>query len=336
MDMGRRRQQGSGRLLLLAVLVRVHAEALSSSRSRFASFSAYLREQQSSIIGEVEALEGGGASFCVDEWSREDGSSGVTRVIEGGAVVEKGCVSTSFIKGTLTPQRASAMSARGRSGIDAKGGQHFEAAALSLVLHARSPMVPTLRGDARCFVVFDDDGEPLASWYGGGCDLTPSYLFDEDAEAFHGFWRRATEVHRPGLYEALKAACDEYFYLPLRREHRGVGGIFWDDDDADYADALARDVLAGMIASWRPIVEKRKDAPFTDDQKNWQLLRRGRYLEFNLLNDRGVKFGLSPDAIERIMVSAPPLIAWRYKADPVPGSDEARLLEVLTTPRKWA
>lgn len=157
--------------------------------------------------------------------------------------------------------------------------------------------------------------------------------------------RREARVHRdargrcerraPGLYARLKEACDAYFYLPLRLEHRGVGGIFWDDDAADYADALARDVLGTMVASWAPIVERRRGDAVSEAHRDWQLLRRGRYLEFNLINDRGVRFGLSPDAIERIMVSAPPLIAWRYKAEPAAGSEEARLLAVLREPRDW-
>jgi coproporphyrinogen III oxidase len=307
-----------------------HASALSRDASSFASF---LSEQQALIVAEIEALDGG-ATFCADAWERDDGSSGLTRVIAGGDVVEKGCVSCSYVRGVLTPERAAAMSARGRGGVDPGGGQRFVASALSLVLHARSPNVPTLRGDARRFVVLDEDGAPAAAWFGGGCDLTPCRLYDADAAAFHAYWRDAVEAVAPGGYAAMKAACDTYFYLPLRREHRGVGGIFFDDRAGDGAEALARATIAGMIASWRPIVEKRRSERYGDDDRAWQLERRGRYLEFNLLNDRGVKFGLSPDAIERIMVSAPPLISWTYRKEPA-NDDQARLLEVLREPRDW-
>jgi coproporphyrinogen III oxidase len=299
-----------------------------TSRATFSAFKDFLAAQQKVMCQEVEALDGQ-AVFGEDAWTRGDGSRGLTRVIADGALVEKGCISTSFITGTLTKARAEAMCGRGRENV--KAGDRFEAAALSLVLHAKSPHVPTLRGDARCFVVFDKNDRPREAWYGGGCDLTPCYLVEEDVREFHAHWRDVCK----GRYTEMKATCDEYFYLPLRLEHRGVGGVFWDDDSSADADALARNVLGTMIASWAPIVKRRRGDAVAEAQRQWQLLRRGRYLEFNLLNDRGVRFGLSPDAIERIMVSAPPLIAWQYKAEPEAGSPEARLVDVLRAPRSW-
>mmetsp|Transcript_4097 Transcript_4097/g.10314 ORF Transcript_4097/g.10314 Transcript_4097/m.10314 type:complete len:333 (-) Transcript_4097:1-999(-) len=310
-------------------LVRRKPQQPQHAAPAFGAFKDFLAAQQKVMCDAVAALDGT-STFGADAWVREDGSHGLTRVIEGGALVEKGCISTSYVQGTLTAARAEAMGSRGRENV--KEGDRFEAAALSLVLHAKSPHVPTLRGDARCFVVFDDMDEPRAAWYGGGCDLTPCYVVEDDIRGFHAHWRDVCG----GRYEAMKENCDAYFYLPLRREHRGVGGIFWDDDASAGADARARRVLETMVGSWAPIVARRRGEEVKEAQRQWQLLRRGRYLEFNLLNDRGVRFGLSPDAIERIMVSAPPLIAWQYKAEPAVGSPEARLVDVLRTPRSWA
>ena len=198
------------RVWVVALLGSHGARALAPSGGATPSFAAFLSDQQASIVAELEALDGGGAAFGADAWARDDGSRGLTRVIEGGDVIEKGCVSTSFIEGTLTRERAAAMTARGRAGVDAAGGQRFRAEALSLVLHARSPRVPTLRGDARRFVVLDDDGAaPRASWFGGGCDLTPAYLDDGDAAAFNAYWRGVCEARRPGSHAGLKRACDE-------------------------------------------------------------------------------------------------------------------------------
>lgn len=292
-------------------------------------FSEFLRSTQQELCSAFEKLDGKG-HFCTDEWSREDGSKGTTRVLQGGDVIEKGCVSTTFAVGTLSKQRAEAMSARGRA---VREGQPYRAAALSIVLHARAPPVPTLRGDVRVFAVGDD------VWFGGGADLTPAYLYDDDARDFHAFWKAVCDRHGGGLYERFKAWCDDYFFLPFRREHRGIGGIFFDDLDSaqiDDPEAFARDVAAGFVESWAPIVARRRHVGYDDAMKRWQLLRRGRYLEFNLMSDRGVKFGLSPDSIERVMVSAPPLIAWEYGVDPPPASsEEARLLAVLKEPRDW-
>eukprot|EP00898_Chlorokybus_atmophyticus_P002929 jgi/Chlat1/3637/Chrsp238S03636 len=301
---------------------------------------ALVNKLQGDICSTLEAEDPSGLRFCSDSWKRgEDaGSYGLTRVLEGGELLEKAAVNVSVIRGTLSEQRAKAISGRGQSVVSA--GQSYFAAALSLVLHSVSPLVPTFRSDVRYFEV--DDG---AAWFGGGADLTPYYIFDEDQREFHRFWRDLCEVHEQGLYAKLKRSCDEYFYLPARKEHRGTGGIFFDDlaglretsgeEGLEFAFAFIDDVAHGWMRSYLPIARRRGRISYTDAQRQWQLLRRGRYLEFNLLYDRGVRFGLDTGRIESIMVSAPPLIAWRYNVVPEAGSEEEKLVEILRQPRDW-
>ncbi|KAK9831321.1 hypothetical protein WJX81_002110 [Elliptochloris bilobata] len=299
---------------------------------------------QVDIIAEAEELDNSGKRFFIDRWERDvsnlNSGYGITAVLEGGGLLEKAAVSISVVSGTLTPARARAMCERGRPGVDIQGGQPYAATALSLVFHPAHPKVPTLRADVRRFEVGG------SAWFGGGCDLTPAYLNEADARAFHAFWRRLCDRHRPApsLYEECKAACDAYFYLPARREHRGIGGVFFDDmaagapggGGAVVAEAFACDVAAGVLPSWRGIAAARRQDAFGPAEREWQLLRRGRYVEFNLLIDRGVRFGLDGGRVESIMVSAPPLVAWRYMAEPKIGSAEAALLAVLREPRTWA
>jgi coproporphyrinogen III oxidase len=222
--------------------------------------------------------------------------------------------------------------------MDIKAGDIYSAAALSIVLHSRSPMVPTFRSDVRIFFVQSE--KSTMAWFGGGADLTPYYLFDEDITYFHNMYRDSCQNNPEEFsYEALKKMCDNYFYLPARSEHRGTGGIFFDDMEATPAAMeFVKGVAISWMPSWLPIVEKRRETPFTEQQKQWQLLRRGRYLEFNLLYDRGVKFGLANanPRVEGVMVSAPPLIAWEYKHEVGEGSEEARLMEILKSPKLWA
>jgi coproporphyrinogen III oxidase len=199
-------------------------------------------------------------------------------------------------------------------------------------------MVPTFRSDVRIFFVQSEESK--MAWFGGGADLTPYYLFDEDVTFFHDMYRDLCRNNQEEFsYEALKEICDDYFYLPARSEHRGTGGIFFDDMEATpEAINFVKGVAKAWMPSWLPIVEKRRNTPFTEQQKQWQLLRRGRYLEFNLLYDRGVKFGLANanPRVEGVMVSAPPLIAWEYNHKIEEGSEEARLMEILKIPKKWA
>lgn len=300
-------------------------------------FEDFILSTQSQIIEATEALDGKGVSFHQDRWSRGDKNAGygITAVLEGGDIVEKAAVNISIIHGTLTAQRALAMSSRGRNTVDPGGGQSYHAAAMSLVFHSAKPFIPTLRADVRLFSI--DNGP---AWYGGGCDLTPFYLIEEDAIHFHEHWCNVCDTHHPSLYRKYKEWCDNYFYIPARKEYRGIGGIFFDDVDSAEAafdpDTFVKDVAINIVPSWEDIVNKRRDVPYGEQQREWQLLRRGRYLEFNLLYDRGVKFGLDGGRVESIMVSAPPLIAWKYNVVPQEGSEEEKLLHLLSSaPRNW-
>lgn len=265
-------------MLLAALLPNCTAvSAVSASFSRFASTVSGL---QQSMIAQAKAADPT-ATWTVDEHPR-----GTAVVIEEGEVWEKGCISVTLIEdGELSSTRAAAISARTGTGIAA--GDRYSACALSFVLHARSPLVPTLRGDVRVFVVGDEE------WYGGGLDLTPSYVDQADSEHFHTSLARLCVSHGgAGTYQRMKATCDDYFYLPARGEHRGVGGVFFDDLTAPWAQAFAEDLVGCALAEdgpYMPVVRKRQTQGFTEAQKRWQLLRRGRYIEFNLLYDRGVK-----------------------------------------------
>jgi coproporphyrinogen III oxidase len=319
-------------------------ETTEEARAIFFDFVDFLKETQTEIIRTVEEMDGSGVSFTKDAWGVFDGdgdtnvlSGGITRVICGGDVVEKGACSLTVIRqGILSTERAAAI--RSRQDMDIKAGDIYSAAALSIVLHSRSPMVPTFRSDVRIFFVQSE--KSTMAWFGGGADLTPYYLFDEDITYFHNMYRDSCRNNPVEFsYEALKTMCDNYFYLPARSEHRGTGGIFFDDMEATPAAMeFVKGVAISWMPSWLPIVEKRREMPFTEQQKQWQLLRRGRYLEFNLLYDRGVKFGLANanPRVEGVMVSAPPLIAWEYKHEVGEGSEEARLMEILKSPKQWA
>ena len=270
-------------------------------------------------------------------------NGGITRVMQGGDVIEKGACSLTVIeKGTLSQERAAAIKSRQDNDLSIHPGDTYSAAALSIVLHSRSPLVPTFRSDVRIFVVTSSDGTgATVAWFGGGADLTPYFLDDEDVTQFHAAYQTLANAHDLGeefTYNRMKKACDDYFYLPARSEHRGTGGIFFDDLLASPESlAFVKGVASAWVPSWKPIVEKHRNFPYTEQQRHWQLLRRGRYLEFNLLYDRGVKFGLAAanPRVEGVMVSAPPLIAWEYNHVIEQGSPEAKLMEVLKTPRAW-
>jgi len=311
-------------------------------------FDDFVQVMQDRICKEAALADGCGKEFIVDKWDRGEGGRngfGITRVLEGGNLLEKAAANVSIVRGNLTPTRAQAMSSRGRD-VDPEGGQAYSAAALSLVFHSSSPMVPTFRADVRYFQVDGGDG-----WYGGGADLTPYYLDDNDARDFHNFWKAKCDEFGGHLYPAYKKWCDDYFYIDMRREHRGVGGIFFDDLMLPTAAARLEDdllvscedprgftqaVAENLMASYLPIAEKRRGLEYSAEQRHWQLLRRGRYLEFNLLYDRGVKFGLDGGRVESIMVSAPPLMAFDYNVVPQEGSREEYLIDVLRAPREWA
>lgn len=324
--------------------------------SHFEDFVEFLQTQQTEIIQQLEDVEAKSSSvatFSRDAWGLfEEGnnsvgsSGGITRVIQGGSVVEKGACSLTVIRdGILTADRAATIRSRQPdNGISIQAGDRYSAAALSMVLHSSHPMVPTFRSDVRVFLVRSGGGdkEETLAWYGGGADLTPYFLFDDDVRFFHGLYRDLCDSHLSGLddfsYASMKKACDDYFYLPARREHRGTGGIFFDDMPvtAD-STAFVQGVTDTWMPSWLPIVDTRQSLPFTDKEKQWQLLRRGRYLEFNLLYDRGVKFGLANanPRVEGVMVSAPPMIAFEYNHKIEENSPEATMMQVLKEPREW-
>ncbi|HVG95592.1 MAG TPA: oxygen-dependent coproporphyrinogen oxidase [Chloroflexota bacterium] len=311
-----------------------------------AQMEALVRERQDAICRAIEHLEGpAGARFRQDEWSRPGGGGGTTRVLQQGAVFEKAGVNVSAVHGLLSPEAA-----RGAAGPDylsggdpaghpADGPVPFFAASLSLVLHPHNPMAPTAHANYRYFEL-GDGAAPEAWWFGGGADLTPAYLFEEDAAHFHRAHKAACDRYDATLYPRLKRACDEYFFLPHRGERRGVGGIFFDrltGDDREGLFALVRDCADAFVPAYLPVVAARKDAPFTAAQRRWQGLRRGRYVEFNLVYDRGTLFGFKTGGrAESILMSLPLVARWEYDHQPGPGSPEALLVEVLRTPREWA
>ena len=316
----------------------------------FEDFTRFLIHHQKDMTSKIEKADGSENAFSRDGWgafihdNSDEGqtkSGGITRVIQGGNVVEKGACSLTVIRdGVLTADRAATIQGRQKQDGDlvVKEGDIYSAAALSVVLHTRNPFVPTFRSDVRIFLVKSATEDSSATaWFGGGSDLTPYYLIDEDITRFHKDLKRMCDSH--GLsYAQMKQLCDEYFYLPARSEHRGTGGIFFDDLSATSATlSFVKDVAEGWMPSWLPIVDKNSNKEFTEEQKHWQCLRRGRYLEFNLLYDRGVKFGLANanPRVEGVMVSAPPMIAFDYNHVPEEGSEEERLVKVLKQPKDW-
>ena len=283
----------------------------------------FIHGLQDDICGALEQIDGK-ARFREDPWQRPGGGGGRSRVLEDGAVLEKGGVSTSVVFGELEEAFAKKLQGEGRT---------FWAGGISLVLHPRNPYVPTVHANYR----FIHQGGK--AWFGGGADLTPYYLFEEDAVHFHRVHKEACDRHDPAYYPRFKEMCDKYFYLRHREETRGVGGIFFENlgGDLEREFALVRDAGRAFLPAYLPIVERRKEMPFTEAQRFWQEVRRGRYVEFNLVWDRGTTFGLETKGrTESILMSLPPQVRWRYDHHPAPGSDEARLVEVLRNPRDWA
>jgi coproporphyrinogen III oxidase len=289
-------------------------------------FSGFLLAVQEEICSALERLDGS-ARFGRDAWQRRGGGGGgggVTRILEDGAVLEKAGVNFSDVGGELSEAFAARLPGEGRA---------FAACGLSLVIHPRSPLVPAVHANVR-FIAHG----PKA-WFGGGSDLTPHYLFEDDAAHFHRTLRAACDRHDPAFYPRFKAECDRYFFLRHRGEGRGVGGVFFEDPGAalETQGALARDVIRAFLPSWLPIAERRRAQPFGERERAWQEIRRGRYVEFNLLYDRGTTFGLETGGrVESILMSLPPRVRWVYAREPEPGSPEARLLEALRAPRDWA
>ncbi len=280
-----------------------------------------MRDLQDRICAALEAIDGQ-AGFREDLWDRAGGGGGITRVMEGGAVFEKAGVSTSAVFGAVPEKLAGQMKGE---------GPEFYATGVSLVLHPRNPHVPTVHANFRYLARGD------TAWFGGGADLTPYYPREEDVRHFHRTLRDACDRHDPSYYPRFKKWCDEYFYLPHRGEMRGVGGIFFDELIADEA-AFAFQQSAGesFLPSYLPIVEARMGEAWTEAERGWQLHRRGRYAEFNLIYDRGTTFGLrSAGRTESILMSLPPLVSWNYDVKPAAGSAEEAATSFYL-PREWA
>jgi len=333
---------------------------MKSSTIDIAAIRSYLLNLQSTIVAELEAFDG--KAFLYDAWSRpvskERGSSparpgcsnevgvinkpareilegdGITRVIEDGVFFERGGCNFSHVRGPALPASACAASS-------AAIGRPFEAIGVSLVLHPRNPYCPTTHLNVRCFFVAPRDGvneDPLF-WFGGGMDLTPFYGFEEDARHFHQQCAQALAPFGRELYPAFKLWCDAYFHLTHRNESRGIGGIFFDEfsDLGPVASfAMTRAVGDAFLSAYLPIIARRRDHDYSERERDFQSYRRGRYVEFNLVQDRGTLFGLqSGGRIESVLMSLPPLTTWKYDWSPVHGSEEARLYSDFLRPRDW-
>jgi len=289
----------------------------------------YLLALQRRIVAGLEAIDG--KPFETDAWQRPEGGGGITRVIEDGGVFERGAVLFSHVRGERLPPSASAHRAE-------LAGRPFEAMGVSLVLHPRNPYVPTVHLNVRFFVAPGRNGAAPVWWFGGGMDLTPYYPFEKDIVRFHSACRQALEPFGPGFHPRFKKWCDDYFYLKHRGEARGVGGIFFDDLNApgfERSFALTRAVGDAFLDAYSPIVERHRDEAYGERERDFQAMRRGRYVEFNLVYDRGTLFGLqSGGRTESILCSMPPVARWRYDWRPQAGSPEARLYEFLV-PRDW-
>lgn len=303
---------------------------------------AYLRSLQQRIVSTLESVDGG--RFAQDAWSKPPGEPldghGVTCILEDGAVFERAGVGFSKVSGRSMPVSAT----QNRPELTGRG---FDAMGVSLVLHPRNPHAPTVHLNVRFFIARPTPEQRLAQpdaadvwWFGGGMDLSPCYGYDDDATHFHRTCRDALAPFGDDLHPRFKDWCDRYFFLKHRNEMRGVGGIFFDDFHAlgfERCFALMQAVGDAFIPAYMPIVERRKDLPYGDAERHWQALRRGRYVEFNLVFDRGTLFGLqSGGRTESILMSMPPLASWRYDVQPAAGSPEATLASRYLVPREWA
>ncbi|HET8609924.1 MAG TPA: oxygen-dependent coproporphyrinogen oxidase [Burkholderiales bacterium] len=289
----------------------------------------FLAELQQTIITRLESLDGG--RFRRDAWQRSEGGGGLSCVLEDGDLFERAGVNFSHVFGGRLPGSASAARPE-------LAGRSFQAAGVSLVLHPRNPYVPTVHMNVR-FLIAEKPGAEPVWWFGGGMDLTPYYGFHEDAVHFHRTCRDALAPFGDECYPHFKKWCDEYFYLKHRAEPRGIGGIFFDDlkePDFDTCFALMRSVGEHFLIAYVPIVERRRSSPYGGRERAFQAYRRGRYVEFNLVYDRGTLFGLqSGGRTEAILMSLPPVVNWRYDWRPEPGSAEEKLHSEFLVVRDW-
>jgi coproporphyrinogen III oxidase len=295
-------------------------------------FVAYIENLQDSITSTLEKLDGK-AVFKEDLWKRKEGGGGRTRVIENGAVFEKGGVNISKVFGELPKPLQK------QFGVETG---NFFACGLSLVIHPNNPFVPTVHANWRYFEMYNEQGEIVTQWFGGGQDLTPYYVFEEDAIHFHNTCKNACDKHDESFYPKFKETCDNYFWNAHRNEARGIGGLFFDylkeTDGFSIEDRynFVTEIGDSFLESYTPIVDKRKDIPYEEEHKNWQEIRRGRYVEFNLVHDRGTLFGLKTNGrIESILMSLPPKVQWVYNHTPKENSEEQKLIDILQNPKNW-
>lgn len=297
------------------------------------AFVSYILDLQNRICAALEAADGK-ATFVEDAWERPEGGGGKTRVIANGAVIEKGGVNTSVVFGEVTDAM--------RTGLKINGARWF-ACGLSLVIHPLNPFVPTVHCNYRMFELYNEKDEVIDRWFGGGTDLTPYYLFEEDAKHFHQTYKKVCDGFDPGFYPKFKETCDNYFVNFHRaNERRGIGGIFYDYQRPDNEKrvhfwlSFAKACGDAFITAYIPLIERRKATPYTEANKHWQEIRRGRYVEFNLVHDRGTLFGLKTGGrIESILMSLPPTVRFEYNYQPAPGSEEDKLLQACLYPREW-
>ncbi len=291
---------------------------------------AYFKALQQDICQQLEEEEQH-SQFKSDSWQREAGGGGLTRVMENGHYIEKGGVNFSEVSGDSLPASAS-------DHRPELAGRSFHAMGVSLVIHPRSPFAPTSHMNVRFFLA-EKPGEEAVWWFGGGFDLTPYYGFEEDVIHWHQTAKNAVEIFPGDYYTKFKKWCDEYFFIKHRQEARGVGGLFFDDfNELGFKDSFAfvKSVGDHYIKAYRPILNKRKDHPYTEQQKYFQFLRRGRYVEFNLVYDRGTLFGLqSGGRTESILMSLPPVVHWHYQWQPEPGSEEEKLYTDFLPIKDW-
>ncbi|MBL4869115.1 MAG: oxygen-dependent coproporphyrinogen oxidase [Pseudomonadales bacterium] len=290
----------------------------------------YLLNLQDDICQRLGA-EDGGKNFVYESWEREEGGGGRSSILEEGAIFEKGGVNFSHVFGQNLPPSATAQRPE-------LAGRSFQALGVSLVMHPNNPLIPTSHMNVRLFIAEKENEKPVW-WFGGGYDLTPYYPYKEDCIHWHQTAKDACDPFGKDIYPRFKKWCDEYFYLKHRNENRGIGGLFFDDFNElgfDESFAMMKSVGDSYLNAYLPIVQKRKGEKFTEKQKQFQLYRRGRYVEFNLVFDRGTLFGLqSGGRTESILMSLPPIVTWKYNWQPEPGSAEARLTEEFLVPQDW-
>ena len=295
-------------------------------------FITYIKSLQNNITQSLEK-EDGATTFREDSWKRPGGGGGKTRVIENGGVFEKGGVNVSEVFGTLPESMQQQL-----------GVKHsdFFACGISLVIHPKSPMVPTVHANFRYFELYDKNKAVVDQWFGGGLDLTPYYVFDEDAIHFHQVCKTVCDTHHPDFYTKYKKQCDEYFWNHHREEARGIGGLFFDycrpneNMTADAWYSFITQMGDAFLEAYLPVVQKRKSLTYSKEQRQWQEIRRGRYVEFNLVHDKGTLFGLKTNGrIESILMSLPPHVQWVYDMHPEEGSEEEKLVTLLQQPKTW-